>query len=205
MFWMKSRGNICLFTILPAPRSREDELQAPLLAARARVPPTCFSLLPQEALQLSKVQQHGAVVHHPRRGLLGLQRSLRCRESRRLPRRDLQAVRGAVYTHSPSSILCFASQRVAPVARAADALLWRWSVFGAGRAEQPPFCNFRSSPRDMADWYLKYKRTLNSYGAILLDSTLKKAPIVPSTQTDHTHTWHSQHALIVIDAWPHSA
>lgn len=50
--------------------------------------------------------------------------------------------------------------------------------FGAGRAEQPPFCNFRSSPRDMADWYLKYKRTLNSYGAILLDSTLKKCVMV---------------------------
>jgi hypothetical protein len=65
----------------------------------------------------------------------------------------------------------------------------------------------------MADWYLKYKRTLNSYGAILLDSTLKKAPTVPlhastrflSTHT-HTHTArHSQHALNVIGAWPHSA
>jgi hypothetical protein len=53
-------------------------------------------------------------------------------------------------------------------------------VFAAGRAAQPPFCNFRSSPRDMADWYLKYKRTLNSFGAILLDSTLKKACVLSS-------------------------
>ena len=53
----------------------------------------------------------------------------------------------------------------------------------------------------MADWYLKYKRTLNSYGAILLDSTLKKAPTIPlhastpffSPTHTHTHT-HDTHS-----------
>jgi hypothetical protein len=61
----------------------------------------------------------------------------------------------------------------------------------------------------MADWYLKYKRTLNSYGAILLDSTLKKAPTIPLHAStpffSDAHARHSQHALIVICAWPCSA
>lgn len=38
----------------------------------------------------------------------------------------------------------------------------------------------------MADWYLKYKRTLNSFGAILLDSTLKKVQISLSLSCVHS-------------------
>jgi hypothetical protein len=127
-----------------------------------------------------------------------------------------------VYAHSSSPSSAWPPRRRpmhAPQSRVLlTRLLWRWSVFGAGRAEQPPFCNFRSSPRDMADWYLKYKRTLNSYGAILLDSTLKKASAIPlhastcffffffSTHAHaRTHARHPQHALIVICAWPCSA
>jgi 8-oxo-dGTP pyrophosphatase MutT (NUDIX family) len=50
--------------------------------------------------------------------------------------------------------------------------------FAGERAHQPPFNNFKSSPREMVDWYIKFKLTLHSYGAILLNSTMSECVLV---------------------------